>query len=110
MFESIKSEAIWLAFLCLLCGCSHKATVSETSTGATKAAIEALEESLPKECATQAITKQITAIKAQIESVQVACNTEKALAVREQERKTWLWRITSIVLGALLALFAKFKI
>lgn len=109
MFESIKDEAIWLALLGLLCGCSTKPTATGTATDAAKAAVDALEEGIKGGCASTTITKQISAIRTQISTIQVACEADKKAAVATEQKKTWYWRFACAILGALLLISLRRK-
>lgn len=56
----------------------------------------AIEQSLPKECATNAIKTQITALKTQITAIAQACDTEKNVITAEKVR--WQWAFFGLLL------------
>lgn len=63
--------------LCTLCSCGAPSASNTMAESAINTAT-AIEQSLPKQCATEGIKTQITAIKTQITAITQACETEKA--------------------------------
>ena len=79
-----------------LSSCGTPSATHDLAESATTTAT-ALEQSLRKECATDAIKTQITAIKTQIQAITTACDTEKA--VIEQEKIRWKWAFMGLALA-----------
>lgn len=89
----------------LLFGCAHAPTATETLTESTKEAIKAIEESLPKECQTESVKLQFSALESKVDSTLKVCENEKALLEEEKSHKdTWLgiWFTLCVVLAGLL--------
>lgn len=72
----MKWSAYCLA-LFTLCSCGVPSASNTIAESAINTAT-AIEKSLPKECATEGIKAQITAIKTQITAITQACDSEKA--------------------------------
>lgn len=92
------------AFL-LLFGCSSPKPATETLTESTKESIAALEKSLPKECKTESIKAQFSALTAKVDANLATCEAEKALLEEEKRHKdTWIGGLfmTVVILGGLL--------
>ena len=70
----------WYTYCLALFTLSSCAAPSASNTIAESAinTATAIEQSLPKECATEAVKSQITAIKTQITAITQACDTEKS--------------------------------
>lgn len=92
---------ISLIFIFTLVACAKHPAVVEKASDATKQALEALEASLPETCATDAIKSQINAIRAQIASIESACESDKETAVAEERDKKRKWQIAFLSLLAL---------
>ena len=74
----MKKFIILLLLSLFLNGCSNPSTSETIANGAINSTT-ALEQSLPKDCSTDAIKSQITAIKTQIMAITESCKTEKAI-------------------------------
>lgn len=75
----------------LLFGCTTTPPASQTLTESTKEAISALEKSLPKECKTESVKAQFSALEAKVDATLAVCENEKALLEEEKRNKdTWL--------------------
>ena len=96
----MKRFTILLVFTVLLSGCAKQPVASETIAEGAINAATAIEQTLPKECATQAIKTQITALKTQIKAITVASQSEKQII--EQEKIRWKWSFLALlfVVGA----------
>lgn len=85
----------------LLSGCTHTPTATETLTEGIKKDIQAIEKSLPKECQTESIKLQLTALESKVEANLATCEAEKAL-LEEKKRlsDTWVgfWFMGCIIL------------
>ena len=94
---------ILITFGFLLTGCAKQEPVSNTIADNAITAATALEQSLPAECKTEAITTQITVVKTQIRAIKNACETEKSAI--EQEKTRWKWSFWGmlILIGAYIA-------
>lgn len=74
----IKMRIVTLIILtALLNGCA-KPSASESIANSATNTVNALEQTLSKDCATDAIKSQITAVKSQINAITEACESEKA--------------------------------
>ena len=93
----MKHFTILLIFTVLLSGCAKQPVASETIADSAISAATAIEQTLPKECATQAIKTQITALKTQIKAITVAAESEKQ--VIEQEKIRWKWAFLALVMA-----------
>lgn len=62
----------------LLCGCAKQPVPSNTIAESAINTTTAIEQSLPAQCATEAIKTQLQAVKTQITAITQACETEKA--------------------------------
>lgn len=62
-----------LLFCFILCSCGHSYTNNE-AIDAVNASVDALEQSLPKECKTQAINSQFTAIRKETAAIEKDCS------------------------------------
>lgn len=85
----------------LLFGCTTTPPASQTLTESTKEAISALEKSLPKECKTEGVKAQFSALEAKVDATLAVCENEKALLEEEKRNKdTWLgiWFTTALAL------------
>lgn len=92
-----------LLVLFTLSSCGTQSATHDMAESATTSAT-ALEQSLTKECATEAIKTQINVIKSQIKAITSACNTEKQ--VIEQEKIRWKWAFLGLAI-AIAAYIAK---
>lgn len=72
--------------LCILCSCGMTSATDSAFNGAIKT-LDALEQSIPTGCKTQAINNQFLAEKANIESIKATCDAEKQ--VIEQIKIKW---------------------
>lgn len=81
----MKRFTILVIFAFLLNGCTKTSATDNIANSAINSA-NALEESLPTGCSTNAIKTQITAIKTQINAIAESCETEKA-AIRADKVK-----------------------
>lgn len=95
-----------LLILTVLTSCAKQPVASETIAEGAISAATAIEQTLPKECATQAIKTQITALKTQIKAITAASESEKQ--VIEQEKIRWKWAFLSLVMA--IALFIAKKV
>ena len=86
-----------------LCACNRQQPVSETISDNAVTATTALEQSLPKECKTDAILTQFTVIKTEIRNAKNACVIEKDTIT--QEKRKWQWAFWGLVvlIGAYIA-------
>lgn len=113
MYKNVKESTIivllWTCMLFLLCSCGNKSIAVKNATEATKENIEALERSLPENCATDGIKTQIKAIKLQVESLRAACEAEKTAAVAAERDKKRRWQLGFLSLLSLVLGFAFFK-
>lgn len=85
----------------LLSGCTHTPTATETLTEGIKKDIQALEKSLPKECKTEGVMAQFSALEAKIDASLAVCENEKALLEEEKRHKdTWIgvWFMSALIL------------
>lgn len=64
--------SILLLFCCILCSCGTGYENPET-IGAVNASVDALEQSLPKECKTKAINSQFAAIRKETVAIERDC-------------------------------------
>lgn len=82
---------IWVLGAFFLCGCAKAPTATETLTEGIKKDIQAIEKSLPKECQTEGIKLQLTALETKVDATLTTCEAEKALLEEEKRHKdTWL--------------------
>ena len=76
-----------LLFLsCILCSCTN-GYESHEAIDAVNASVDALEQSLPKECKTQAINSQFTAIRKETATIEKDCSV--AVDKANSERIKW---------------------
>ena len=94
-----------LLILTVLTSCAKQPVASETIADSAISAATAIEQALPKECATQAIKTQITALKTQIKAITAASESEKQ--VIEQEKIRWKWAFLSLVMAVALFIAKK---
>lgn len=78
-----------LVLLLLLTGCANSSSVSESIAENTINEVNSLEQSLSKECKTDAVMTQLTIIKSQIRTSVQACEMEKDVIT--QEKLKWKW-------------------
>ena len=91
---------IFFLIILTLTGCAKKEPVSETIADNAINATTGLEQQLPEQCKTSAITTQLTLIKTQIRSISNACETEKQ--VIEQQRRGWkmsFWALIGLIIA-----------
>lgn len=89
----------------LLLGCTSTTPASETLAESTKESIAALEKSLPKECKTESVQAQFSALTAKVDANLATCEAEKALLEEEKRHKdTWIGGLfmTVVILAGLL--------
>lgn len=83
-----------------MCGCAKDTPVSDTLTENAINATTALEQSLPKECKTDAIATQITVLKTEIRSISKACEIEKEQITKDKLHwKLSFWALFGIVIA-----------
>lgn len=76
--------------VCLfLAGCAKSPSVSESIAENTINEVNALEQSLSKECKTDSVMTQLTIIKSQIRTSVQSCEMEKDVIT--QEKLKWKW-------------------
>lgn len=83
----------------LLAGCA-KNTPTQNATQTLNNQIVALENSLTTDCKTDAVNTQITAIKAQISTIQSVCETEKAQITSEKIKWQWATFALLVIIAA----------
>lgn len=97
----------WLILLVvlvfMLCGCVKQSDSVETATEAAHQQIVAIKESLPKECQTKAIEKQLKAHDATVETIKTNCDTQKAQITSEKIRWKWSFLALSFLVLAYIA-------
>ena len=87
-----------LALAIMLGGCARQEPVSETIANNAINATTALEQQLPAECKTEAMTTQITVIKTEIRAVKSACQTEKDQITQEKLKwKMSFWALVAVI-------------
>lgn len=95
-----------LFLLCfILCSCGGHTATNETVNAATNGVI-ALEKSLAKECLTDGVKTQITAIKTQIQTIGQVCEVEKD-AIRHDKAK---WQMAFFALLAVVGVYIAKKV
>lgn len=82
--------------LCTLCSCGAPSASNTMAESAINTAT-AIEQSLPKQCATEGIKTQINVIKSQIKAINEACETEKA-EIRADKIK-WMTAFFGLVIA-----------
>lgn len=87
-----------LFLLCfILCSCGGHSATNDAVESTTNSVV-ALEKSLPKECATESINAQITAIKTQINTIGSVCEMEKAEIRKEKVKwQTAFWGLLVVI-------------
>lgn len=100
-----KYVLIWTIFLLILClyGCVKQPDAVETATSAAHQQILAIKESLPKECQTKAIEKQLKAHDATVETIKTNCDIQKAQITSEKLRWKWSFFALALVIAAYIA-------
>ena len=87
----------------VLCGCAREPSISDNITENAINATTALEQSLPKECKTDAIATQITVLKSEIRSISKACQLEKEQITKDKLRwKFSFWALVVIMVAYIL--------
>lgn len=91
---------IFFLLLLLLCGCAKTTPVSENIADNAINATTALEQSLPTECKTEAITTQLVVIKTQIKAITNACETEKSILNQDKTKwKVGFWALIGLIIA-----------
>lgn len=80
----------------LLAGCAKSEPVSSTIADNAVNNVNALEQALPVECKTDAITTQLTVIKTEIRAVKKSCDAEKDVITKEKTK--WQMSFWGLVL------------
>lgn len=95
---------IILALLLIsLCACSKPQPVSETIADNAVNATTALQQSLPKECKTDAINTQFDVIRTEIRAVKTSCQTEKEIITKDKLKwKYSFWILVGIIAAYIL--------
>lgn len=92
--------ALWVISLC---ACGKTQPVSETIADNAVNATTALEQQLPKECKTAAITTQFDVVRTEIKSVKTACQTEKDIITKEKlQWKVSFWALIGVIIAYIL--------
>lgn len=83
-----------------LFGCSKTEPISHTIADNAIAATTALEQQLPVECKTEAVTTQVAIIKTEIRAVKNACDTEKNQITQDKMKwKIGFWMLAVAVIA-----------
>ena len=90
---------------CILCSCGHTST-THNAVSVVNTSINALEESLSKECKTKAIELQIASIKEQVQVIELSCDNDIA-KVKSQKIK---WQTACLGLLLLIGLYVFKKV
>lgn len=93
-----------LLLCCMLCSCGIGSVSHEIANGAIQQAT-AIEQSLPKECATEAVKAQIAAIKTQITAITQACDTEKDKI--KAEKVKWMTAFFGLLIAIVVFIIRK---
>lgn len=81
--------AILLISIFLISACSRTTPVSDEIANGAIDATNGLEQQLPPECKTSAITTQLAVIKTQIRTITNACQTEKDVITEQKRKYQW---------------------
>lgn len=79
-----------------LSGCAQKPDPVETAVGAAHEQIAAISESLPAQCKTAAIKKQLKSADTSVDVVEYACNARTDAINAEKLR--WKWAFISLLI------------
>ena len=90
----MKCGLVLLFLLFTLSSCSQSSSTTPISNGIQQS-LDALEQSLPKNCETSSIKKTIESIKSQAEACDKACDDR--VAVEKQKNKTLLVMLISVL-------------
>ena len=93
----VKIGTICAVFLFILTGCAKNADPVDTIADTVHQQIGAIQESLPPECKTAAIDKQLKAVDGTVDSIKAMCDTQKAALNSEKLR--WQWAFFALVAG-----------
>lgn len=97
-----------LILLCLfLCSCAHDSVSNSVANNAVNS-INTLSATLPEECKTKSVKLQLDNIKASIQNIQNACDTEKE--VLHADKVKWQWAFASLLIVFFVFMFRKFQI
>lgn len=81
-----------------LCGCATEKPVSDTIADNAVNATTALQQSLPKECKTDAINTQFDVVRTEIRAVKSACQTEKDIITQDKLKwKMSFWALVGVI-------------
>lgn len=86
---------IAMVVLCLF-GCAKTKPASETIADSAQQSLNAIGSTLPKDCMTPAIEKQLNATETAIKAMVTACNSEKETI--NQEKLRWEWAFIALAL------------
>lgn len=78
----------------LLLGCTHQPTVSDAQYNSIQSQVEAVKKTIPKECMTDAINQQLSAIDAQALAYKVSCDAAVKAEKERADRLLW-WAIVA---------------
>ena len=84
----------------LLVGCTRQEPLSETIAEAAVNTVTAIEQSLPAECKTDAVTTQFIVAKAEIRNVKNACENEKKEITKDKRKWQFGFWALVLVIGA----------
>lgn len=101
--QNILIASIFFLLALLLVGCAREKPASNTIADNAINATTALEQQLPAECKTAAITTQLDVIKTEIKSVKTACEAEKDIITQDKIKwKLLFWILTGIIAAYIL--------
>lgn len=91
---------IFFLLVLLLASCAKQEPLSETIADTAVNTVTAIEQSLPVECKTDAITTQFIIAKTEIRNVKNACENEKKEITRDKRKWQFGFWALVLVIGA----------
>lgn len=87
-----------IPFVILLAGCAKQEPLSETIAETAINTVTAIEQSLPAECKTDAVTTQFIVAKTEIRNVKNACDNEKKDILRDKRKwQVGFWGLLIVI-------------